>query len=75
MPPDWLVFVRQGTLLARHLDVARGELSGDSITIADPVTVDPTLKVAALSVSASGVVTYRAGGATATQLTWFDRSR
>ena len=37
LAPDRVVFVRQGALVARHLDVGRGELTGDSQTIADPV--------------------------------------
>ena len=28
-PPGWLLFVRQGTLVAQRLDLARGELTGD----------------------------------------------
>jgi serine/threonine protein kinase len=72
--PDWLLFVRQGTLVARHIDLARGELIGDPVTVAGPVSVDGVSQAAALSVSAEGVVTYRAGGANRRQLAWFDRS-
>jgi hypothetical protein len=65
----WLLFGRQGTLVARRFDPARGALSGDPVTVADAVAV------VAFSVSATGLVTYRAGGAAGgTQLTWFDRA-
>jgi serine/threonine protein kinase len=38
--PDWVVFVRQGTLVARHLDLAHAALTGDPIVVADPVAYD-----------------------------------
>ena len=37
LEPDWVVFIRQRALMARRLDVARGELTGDPVTVADPV--------------------------------------
>ncbi len=68
----WLLFGRQATLVARRFDPARGVLSGEPVTVADPLPIDAN--VAAFSVSATGLVTYRAGGAARTQLTWFDRA-
>ena len=54
--------------MARRLDVARGELTGDPVTVADPV-------LEAFSVSTVGRVAYRApGSAERRQLTWFDRT-
>jgi serine/threonine protein kinase len=83
LPPGWLLWVRGGTLVARRLDLERKALTDDPITLADPVTVDPFYAfdgsneagAGALSVSATGVVAYRARGAAAKrQLAWFDRS-
>jgi len=74
VPPDWLLFVRRGTLVAQRLDLARGELTGDLVTVADPVSVDGGTNIAALSVSAAGLIAYRSGGTSGRQLTWFDRS-
>jgi WD40 repeat protein len=74
LSPGWLLYIRQGTLLARRLDISRKELTGDPLTVADPVAFDPNLNVAAFSVSATGPVAYRTGVATRRQLTWFDRS-
>ena len=74
VPPDWVLFVRQGTLVARRLDAERRTLTGEAVSVADPVGSDLNVSAGAFSASASGVVTYRAGGANATQLTWFDRS-
>ena len=60
--------------MAQRLDVARAALTGDPVTLADPVVVDPTINVAAVSVSASGLVAYRTGAGSRRQLTWVDRA-
>jgi DNA-binding winged helix-turn-helix (wHTH) protein/Tol biopolymer transport system component len=72
MPPGWLLWVRAGTLVARRLDIAQGELSGDTIPVADPVLSD-TSHARLFSVSETGLVTYRSG-VPATQIRWFDRT-
>jgi hypothetical protein len=67
VPPGWLLFVSQGTLVARRFDAARGILTGDPVRVADSVR--------AFSVSAARPIAYRATvGEAARQLTWFDRS-
>ncbi|MGH9253822.1 MAG: protein kinase domain-containing protein [Vicinamibacterales bacterium] len=72
---DWLLFVRDGTLLVQRLDLSRQQLAGDPITLAENVHYEGgTLNVGAFSVSASGTVAYRTGGSVRRQLTWFDRS-
>jgi serine/threonine protein kinase/Tol biopolymer transport system component len=70
--PGWLLFVRQGALVARRFDPARRELGGDPVTVAESVAVG--LVHAAVSVSATGVIAYRTGATNPRQLTWFDRS-
>jgi len=68
----WLLWVRAGTLVAQRLDLTRKELTGDPVTVADPVaSYGPT---PAVSVSTAGLVAYRAGGTRRRQLAWFDRS-
>ena len=54
-PPGWLLYIRQGTLVARRFDPLRGELTGDPVTVADPVGVNATRFVGAFSVSAAGL--------------------
>ena len=71
--PDQVVFVRQGTLVARRLDLARWELTGDPVTLADRVGVDASARFAGFAVSAAGAVAYRAGDSGSPQLTWFNR--
>jgi len=70
----WLLFGQQGTLVARRFDAARGALSGDPVTVADALAINATNDVGAFSASPTGLITYRAGGAARTQLTWFDRA-
>ena len=69
LKPNLVVFVRGGALLAQRLDARRGELTGDPVTVADPVGAD--FNQNGFSVSADGHMAYRIGG---TQLAWFDRT-
>jgi serine/threonine protein kinase len=73
-PPDWLLFPRQGVLVARHLDVRGGELSGEAVAVADSVLLDTNINATAISASATGLITYRTGAGSRRQLTWFDRT-
>ena len=66
LPPDWVTFVRQGTLVARRLDLALGTLTGDPVTLAD--------RVGGFAVSGAGLIAYRAGGGALRQLRWVDRT-
>jgi hypothetical protein len=73
LPPDWVVFVRQGTLVARRLDLARAALTGESVTLTDRVGVGANAS-GGVAVSGAGSVVYRAGAVEGRRLTWFDRS-
>ena len=70
----WLLWVRAETLMAQRLDLAQAALTGNPVTLADPVVVDATINAAGVSVSASGLVAYRTGGGSRRQLAWADRS-
>ncbi len=72
-PPGYLLFVRQGTLLAQAFDGKKLQLSGEAVPIAEQVAFDGP--GAAFSASESGELTYRTGaGAPNLRLTWVDRS-
>jgi Tol biopolymer transport system component len=73
LPPDRIVFVREQALVAQRLDLRRGELTGESVTLADGVGYDAATGLGGFSVSRNGVVAYRSGS-TSHQLTWYDRS-
>ncbi len=72
LPSGWLLFAQAGTLMARPLNIAKGELSGMSVTVADFVLFDGS-HARLFSASATGLVAYRRGSPT-TQLDWFYRS-
>ncbi len=74
LPPDWVLWVRQGALVARRIDLPRRALTGEAVTLADPVGFDGALATGAFAVSAAGLVAYRAGGTSRRQLTWVDRT-
>src|SRR5262249_15121549 len=70
---DQVIFVRQGALMARRLEVARAELTGLPVTLADPVAYDGAYNLGGFSVSSDARLAYRAGGERR-PLTWFDRT-
>jgi Tol biopolymer transport system component len=72
-PPGFLLFVRQGVLVARHFDPDRGLASGPPIPVAQGIGEDGTGR-GAFAVSATGVLAHRAGGIQRRQLVWVDRA-
>jgi Tol biopolymer transport system component len=70
--PDTVVFMRGSTLLAQHLDVKKGVLTGDPVTVVSPVGSMPGFNYGGFSTS-NGALAYRTGAA-ARQLTWMDRT-
>jgi eukaryotic-like serine/threonine-protein kinase len=74
LAPDWLLFIRRGTLLAQRFDTAQRVLSGDPVTVAEDVSCYCGGGFGAFSVSASGLVSYRTGGLAQQRLLWVDRS-
>ena len=71
--PGYVAFINQGVLLARRLDLKRGELTGPTQTIADSVPYTAAVGLGAYSVSASGRIAYQVGAAARRQLMWYDR--
>jgi hypothetical protein len=70
----WLLFIREGALVAQRLDLDRGAIEADVVPVADQVLFNVAYFAGAFSVSASGLMAYRSGGAGQRQLIWFDRS-
>lgn len=68
-----IAFVRNGALVARRLDLKRRELTGDLVTVADPIGYDLGFLLGGFSISADGLVAYRPSSAAGRQLTWKDR--
>ena len=74
-PPGYLLFLRDGRLMAQAFDASRLELSGDAVPVAESVAFISTDGRASYDVSDSGALVYRANGLlAASQPVWVDRS-
>ena len=74
-PPGYLLFVREGALMAQPFDADKLRITGDAVPIADQVDSQATRAQNQFSISQNGVLAYtsgRSGGGSL--LTWFDRS-
>src|SRR5262249_28648790 len=74
LEPGYLLYVQQGTLLARKFDIDRAELSGNAQTVAESVAYVSPIARGGFSTSANGRVAYRAGASLLYRLTWYDRA-
>jgi len=72
--PGYLLFVREGSLMAQRFDPGKLKLSGEAFPVAEPVGVDAGLQHGRFSVSESGVLVYDSIGGGNRQLVWFHRS-
>jgi Tol biopolymer transport system component len=63
---DRIIYLQGGTLVTRHFDPARGVVIGDPVTVAS--------SVGEFSVSATGMVAYRAPAGYQSRMAWFDRT-
>jgi Tol biopolymer transport system component len=75
-PPGYLLFVRQGALMAQAFDAQHLELTGEPFRIADAVRTVPNTGRAAFSVSENGTIAYRGGSFDFLEqrLVWLDRN-
>jgi Tol biopolymer transport system component len=75
-PPGYLLFVRQGTLMAQRFDPNRLQLTGEPVRVAEQVSYNPSNGRNTLTASENGVIAYRignTGGVPMSELVWFDR--
>jgi len=72
VPPGFLLYVEEDTLMARRFDAARLELQGDQFAVEEGVG-RTTTSFSAISASATGLLAYSGGVLRPGQLTWFDR--
>jgi eukaryotic-like serine/threonine-protein kinase len=71
----FILYIRQNTLVAQGFDPGSLALRGAPLTIAEDVRTFPLNGRSAFSVSANGVLVYRAGGASIVRaLAWHDRA-
>jgi hypothetical protein len=72
--PGWLLFMREGSLMAQRFDAHTLELTGQSSTVAEQLAFVRDSVEAYFSVSEGGALIYRSGGASKTRLIWLDRN-
>jgi eukaryotic-like serine/threonine-protein kinase len=74
-PPGYLLFAREGTLVARPFDANRLQLTGEAVPVVKQIGFTLGNAQAHFSVSETGTLLYRTNTAAAdTQLVWFDRA-
>jgi len=70
----YLMFLREGALMAQPFDAGSLSLAGDAVPVAERVGASFAGDLSLFSTSASGTLVYRGGDAGAgRQLTWYDR--
>jgi serine/threonine protein kinase/Tol biopolymer transport system component len=71
----YVLFVRQGTLLAQPFDATRLEVTGEPVVAARELSTNPAAAIGDFSASTTGVLTFRrANSGLPTQLVWVDRA-
>ena len=73
--PGYLVYARDGLLLAQPFDATRAETTGAPFSIAENVAYFPESGLAAFSASNTGSIVFRSSpeSAAVSRLVWFDR--
>ncbi len=70
--PGFLLFVREGTLMAQTFDLSTQSVRGSPMSLAEDLLYFRNLGQADFSVSTNGVLAYQAGN-TQSRLVWFSR--
>ncbi len=72
-PPHWVLYVREGTLVAHALDLGKRRLTGDPVPLTDALVT--TRNEGDFSASPGGVLAYSSSGSGSTsELVWMDRA-
>jgi Tol biopolymer transport system component len=72
-PPDWLLFVRNGALMAQSFDAGRQELKGEAFPLTKPTDL-AEISGRPFSISENGVLIWQGDRLLDYQLVWFDRA-
>jgi Tol biopolymer transport system component len=73
-PPGYLLFVRQGAVLAQRFDAHKLQLTGEAVPLAGHDAADNTMLRGDFSVSENGILVYASGTLSEARLLWFDRN-
>jgi Tol biopolymer transport system component len=71
--PDWIVFVREGTLVAQQVDLAAGRPVGDPVSILGPVAYSAATGWSNVAASPTGTLAVQ-WHLDENRVAWFDRS-
>jgi Tol biopolymer transport system component len=74
VPPDYLLFEREGALMAQRLDVSSGKLLGEPHTLSDRIGVNRGNGMPYFSASRNGVLVFSQAGSALRRVVWLDRS-
>jgi len=75
VPPGYLLFLRERTLMAQPFDAAKAKTTADAFPIAENVDYTSGNSQGQFSASLNGVLAYTAGGSGGSvQLSWLDRT-
>jgi len=74
--PGYLLYVRDGALMAQPFNERSLKLAGDPVAVAEQIATSTNATVGDFSVSANGILAYRQGGSSSREeeLVWYDRS-
>ena len=72
--PGYLLFWREGALLAQAFDETTLEVRGNPVSVANAVGLNPVTNQGLFSVSDSGTLVFFAGAVGESELVWFDRA-
>ncbi len=72
-PQGFLLYVKEGTLVAQHFDASALKVTGEPVPVAENMGALST-GLADFSVSDDGVLVYRAGASADDRLVWVDRA-
>jgi Tol biopolymer transport system component/predicted Ser/Thr protein kinase len=75
-PPGYLLFVRQGTLMAQRFDAGSLRFTGEAMPLAEHAGANLALWHGVFAVSENGILAYQVGNPVGEngRLLWFDRS-
>jgi len=71
--PDWLIFVREGTLVAQRVDLAAGQPVGEPVSIIGPVDYSAATGWSNVAASPNGTIVVQSH-LDESRVAWFDRN-
>jgi Tol biopolymer transport system component len=71
--PGYLLFRRDGTLMAQRFNADHLQLAGEAFAIAEEIGFGLQTHQGSFSVSGNGILAYQSGAAGKTEFTWMDR--